>query len=88
MKVVYTKSFIKDINCITDKVIHKRLKATILEIESSSNLNGISNIKYLVNSGSYYRIRLGDFRIGIKLEDSIVRLIRFLHRKDIYNRFP
>ncbi len=37
---------------------------------------------------SYYRIRFGDYRIGIKIEDDLVIFIRALHRKDIYRYFP
>jgi mRNA-degrading endonuclease RelE of RelBE toxin-antitoxin system len=36
-----------------------------------------------------YRIRLGDFRIGLEhVADNEIILIRFLHRKEIYKRWP
>jgi len=37
---------------------------------------------------AYYRLRIGDYRLGIKLAGNTLELIRFLHRKDIYRRFP
>ncbi|MCA9917044.1 MAG: type II toxin-antitoxin system RelE/ParE family toxin [Anaerolineales bacterium] len=37
---------------------------------------------------SYFRIRLGDYRIGIEVENQTVIFVRILHRKDIYRRFP
>ena len=36
----------------------------------------------------FYRIRVGDYRLGVKIEGETVTFIRFLHRKDIYRYFP
>ncbi|GIK72728.1 MAG: hypothetical protein BroJett021_17160 [Chloroflexota bacterium] len=36
----------------------------------------------------YYRIRVGDYRLGLALEGDTVILVRFLHRKEIYRYFP
>jgi mRNA interferase RelE/StbE len=88
MKIEFTKSFVKDLNVIKDKSLLSRVKQIITQIEQSDSLQSILNVKYLVDSKYYYRIRVGDFRIGIKVENDIVNFIRFLHRKDIYKRFP
>jgi len=88
MNVEFTKSFIKDLKNINDKTILNKVKITILEIENSSSLFDINNVRFIVNSQFYYRIRVGDYRLGIKLENDIVKLIRCLHRKDIYKKFP
>jgi mRNA interferase RelE/StbE len=88
MDVEFEKSFVKDLKDIDDKAILKRVKETILEIENSIKLNELPNVKYIVNSQFYYRIRIGDYRIGIKLENNLIKLIRCLHRKEIYKKFP
>jgi mRNA interferase RelE/StbE len=88
MKIEFTISFVKDLNVIKDKSLLSRVKQIITQIEQSDSLQSILNVKYLVDSKYYYRIRVGDFRIGIKVENDIVNFIRFLHRKDIYKRFP
>lgn len=36
----------------------------------------------------YYRIRMGDYRLGIIVEGEVVTFVRFLHRRDIYGYFP
>jgi len=36
----------------------------------------------------YYRIRVSDYRIGIKIEGDILVFMRVLHRKEIYRYFP
>jgi len=38
---------------------------------------------------TFYRIRIGDYRIGIELENpTTLRFIIVLHRKNIYKKFP
>ncbi|MCB0846226.1 MAG: type II toxin-antitoxin system RelE/ParE family toxin [Bacteroidetes bacterium] len=55
----------------------------------------MQKLKKLQGFENYYRIKLGDYRIGIEIEKSpentgeeIVTFIRFIHRKDIYRYFP
>ena len=61
--------------------IIERLK----EVESLDDVQGIKKID---GYEGYYRLRMGDYRLGIKLAGNTLELIRFLHRKDIYRRFP
>ncbi|HKJ43589.1 MAG TPA: hypothetical protein VKA27_15945 [Sunxiuqinia sp.] len=37
---------------------------------------------------SAYRMRSGDYRIGIIIENNIVTFVAFAHRKEIYRKFP
>ena len=46
------------------------------------------NLKKLKGAGGYFRLRLGDYRVGIALEQETVVFVRFLNRKDIYKYFP
>jgi mRNA interferase RelE/StbE len=38
--------------------------------------------------GAYYRMRLGDHRVGLSVQDDVVTFVRVLPRKDIYRYFP
>ena len=88
MKIDFKKSFSRDLKKINDKDILKKVKAVIDTIENTPNLMEIKNVKQLTSGGKYYRIRVGDYRIGIKLENEIVVFVRFLHRREIYRYFP
>ncbi|WP_374754821.1 type II toxin-antitoxin system RelE family toxin [Dyadobacter psychrophilus] len=44
--------------------------------------------KKLKGFSNAYRIRIGDYRVGIFVENNIVELARIAHRKDIYKVFP
>jgi mRNA interferase RelE/StbE len=61
-----------------------------LEVKSKEEINGLKKIQ---GYETYYRIRLGDYRLGIEIieegaKEDGVYFIRFLHRKDIYKYFP
>ncbi len=57
-------------------------------METVDSLGNLTNVKKLKAEGDYYRIRIGDYRIGLALEDSAIVFVRVLHRKEIYRYFP
>ena len=89
MIVRIDKSFQKDVSKINDAKTKDAIVETITEIRSAENISSINKLKKLVGYKSMYRIRLGDFRIGLEhTADNEIILIRFLHRKEIYKRWP
>jgi mRNA interferase RelE/StbE len=88
MKVEFLSKFSKDIDKISTKSTKKRVIQLIQQLEQTSDLNEIRSIKKLVGFSNAYRIRLGDFRVGLFLDNDVVTLARILHRKDIYKLFP
>ncbi|WP_202807006.1 type II toxin-antitoxin system RelE family toxin [Planktothrix agardhii] len=48
----------------------------------------MNHLKKLQGYDTFYRIRLGNYRIGIELNEDTIIFTRFLHRKDIYKFFP
>ena len=86
MKVEYRRSFEKDLSKIRDRSLLERIREIIEEVENAESLAAVSNIKKLKSEGNYYRIRVGDYRIGIANRETVV-FIRFLHRKEIYKYF-
>jgi len=88
MKVEFRKSFTKDLKSITDKSLLKRVKETIETVEQSKTLNDLPNRKKLKSEDKYFRLKIGDYRLGFALENDMVIFVRFLHRKEIYKFFP
>lgn len=89
MIVRIDKSFQKDVNKISDE----KVKATIIEVirhtQSAEHLSSINNLKKLTGHKNKYRIRLGNYRIGLEYnEDHELIFTRFLHRKEIYQKWP
>ena len=88
MKVEVQKSFEKDIEKISNKKLAEQVGTLIHELENCKALSEIHNVKKMKAKGSYYRIRIGSYRLGLKQEQDILHLLRFMDRKDIYTYFP
>ena len=88
MNVEFRKSFEKDLRKIRDPELLQRIRLTIEEIETIDNSIELTNIKKLKAEGDYYRVRVGDYRIGISVDEDTVLFIRVLNRKEIYRYFP
>ena len=88
MEIKIDKSFQKDTSRIRDKSILLKIAKTIEAIQKVQKITEIKNLKKLREAQATYRIKIGDYRIGIIISESTVEFIRCLHRKDIYKYFP
>lgn len=88
MELEFRESFLKDLKHIREKTIKRKIAAVITESKAASSLSDIRNVKKMEGSENYYRIRIGDYRLGIKAQDKTLVILRCLHRKDIYRYFP
>jgi mRNA interferase RelE/StbE len=88
VKVRYKEHFQKDLSKINDKALLKRVLKVIESVKNCSSFNGIQSVTKLKGSSNAYRIRVSDFRIGIKIEGDTVDFYRCLNRMDIYKYFP
>ncbi|MES2285701.1 MAG: type II toxin-antitoxin system RelE/ParE family toxin [Bacteroidota bacterium] len=88
MIVEFLARFSKDIDSINQKSIKNNLIKVILSFETANSLNDISNLKKLSGHKSAYRVRIGDYRVGIFIDGNKAQFARIVHRKDIYKVFP
>ena len=88
MKVDYRKKFLKELSDIPFKT---RLKIESFVFEELPKANSIFEwgiVEKMKGYPSYYKVRFGSYRIGLKITDDTVILEKALHRKDIYRYFP
>jgi len=88
MIIEVDKSFEKDFSKIRDKNLQNRVIAKLDLLEWVKTIYEVSNVVAIKGSQNFYRIRIGDYRIGFKLDWNIVTLLRIRSRKDIYDIFP
>lgn len=87
--VEYTKRFLKDLAALpTD--IQSRVEPIVFEELESENPFELGYLEKLKGYSDKYKIRVGDYRIGITIEKDAQVLVceRIAHRKDIYRTFP
>lgn len=88
MKVAFRESFLRDVREVKEKSVERRIREVIEHVEQVSKPADIPNLKKLKGQSTYYRIRIGEYRVGLKMEADTVTFVRVLNRKDIYKYFP
>ena len=88
MEVIYLESLLKDLKKIKNEKLLNSLSKLFVKLEESDDLFKISSVKKMSGHPEAYRIRIGDYRLGIFYSDEIVTIARFLKRNDIYKLFP
>jgi mRNA interferase RelE/StbE len=88
LKVAFRESFLKDLRAIKDQSVLRRIRECIETVEQVNKPSDIASLKKLKSQGQYYRIRIGEYRVGLRIEAETVTFIKVLNRKDIYRYFP
>ena len=88
MELIYLNSFLKDLKKVKNKKLLQKVKAVLLELKSAKDLGSISNSKKLSGHPFAYRIRIGDYRLGLFYSEEKLTIARFVKRNDIYKLFP
>jgi mRNA interferase RelE/StbE len=88
-KIEYTKRFLKELASLPREV-QSRIELIVfkeLETENPFELGYINKMKGYTDK---YKIRVGDYRIGLTLDKNNQTIIcqRVAHRRDIYQIFP
>ncbi|HIP73221.1 MAG TPA: type II toxin-antitoxin system RelE/ParE family toxin [Anaerolineae bacterium] len=88
MKIFFESSFGKDLKSIKNKELYRRVENLIAEVKTANELSEIRQLKKMRGYTTFYRIRLGNYRIGIEALGNEIVFVRILHRRDIYKYFP
>jgi mRNA interferase RelE/StbE len=88
LKVRFKESFARDLRAVSEKALLGRVRTLIENVERAGSLTDVAGLKKLRGRGAYYRIRLGDYRVGLAVEEDVVVFVRVLHRREAYRYFP
>lgn len=87
MEIIATKTFLKQLkHCPT--YIQQSTKVVLEALEKANDLNEVPDVKKLEGYKVFYRIRIGDYRIGMKQQKPQIIVMCILHRGTIYKHFP
>lgn len=88
-QVEYTKRFLKELAALPVEIQSRVEPIAFQELESENPFE-LGYLEKLKGYSDKYKIRVGDYRIGITLDQETKTLIcqRVAHRKDIYRIFP
>ena len=88
MQVLFLSKFDKDLSKISQRNVFQDIENAILSVENAKSMRDIPALKKLKGHKIAYRIKIGNYRIGLYIEHNTVEFVRVVHRKDIYNLFP
>jgi len=88
VKARYRKKFLRDLADIPSIARKPIEKFAFEEAPTLSSIAESGKIERLKGYKSYYKVRFGSYRVGLKLEDDVVGFERVLHRREIYRFFP
>lgn len=89
MEVEYRQLFLKDLKKLKKQPIYQRvMELAFGKLPDAEDLTDVSNVKALKGYPNRYRIRIGDYRVGIEVKKGKVEMMRVLHRREFYRYFP
>ncbi len=71
MNIEFTKKFEKQIDKLNDNKVIKEVSKCVKDVINANNIDEIKNIKKLKGEYNAYRIRIGNYRIGVFFEEII-----------------
>lgn len=89
MKLRFTNQFEKQLDKISDKRIRNQITKALQEVKDAPQLSAVASIKKLKGFTNAYRIRSGNYRIGLFIEpDGAVTIAHIDVRGAFYSKFP
>ncbi len=88
MKVDFRQSFMRDLKKIKDSAVLEKIKQATERVEAAQEMNQIEGLAKLSGASGYYRLHIGDYRLGIAAHGDTLEFVRCLNRRDIYRYFP
>jgi mRNA interferase RelE/StbE len=88
MNTILTRNFQKAFRKL-DATTKRRILVVVNEVKAAQTLQQVSSVKPMTNAANYYRIREGNYRVGIYVTaDAVVEFLDVGSRGDFYNSFP
>ncbi len=88
MNVRFKKRFLKELATLPSPY-RKEVETFVFEkLPAAKALAEVGSIQAMKGYHGFYKIRFGDWRLGLRLDNDILYVERVLHRKEIYRYFP
>lgn len=87
MEVVLTKKYIKQ-HAKAPADVREKSRLILLQLRQANSLSEINEVKQLIGFKNYFRIRIGQYRIGVEQKKPKIIVICLLERSQIYKVFP
>lgn len=92
MELILEKTFIKELKRCP-AFVQKQVEGVLQSIVLATDITHVPDCSVIQGKGNkeYYRIRVGGYRIGLKYENGMIKIVTIItiqSRGDIYKKFP
>ena len=88
MEVEIKKKFLKELSKLPNEYANTIEEFVFDILPTYDNLSKIGKVEKMTGYKNYFKIRFGDYRVGIKKEINIIIIETVKHRREIYKYFP
>jgi len=88
VEVQYRKSFLRDLKKLKRQPVYGRIfELAFTTLPEADRLRDVVGVKAMRGYPNRYRIRIGDYRVGIQVQGTNIQVMRVLHRREFYRYF-
>lgn len=89
-RVTYKKVFLREMKKLPKNIRAEVEQLVFVRLPTASNPFLLPEITKLTGYREYYKARIGDYRIGLRVDQQaqVVECCRVKHRREIYRFFP
>jgi mRNA interferase RelE/StbE len=88
LKIEFKKKFLKELAKLPSPYRNNIEKFVFEDLPNFKSISEAKRIEKLKGYNEFYKVRFGEYRIGLKYKNDIITVERVLHRKEIYKYFP
>lgn len=88
MRVEYRKKFLKQLAELPATVRPKIEQFAFENLAQAGSIFELGKIEKMQGYDDFYKVRFGDYRVGLIVKDDVVVVATVMHRKEIYKFFP
>jgi mRNA interferase RelE/StbE len=88
LEIIVHKKFLKDLVGLPSNPRKLIENFVFEELEEINDIRELSGLEKLVGQKGFYKIRFGDYRVGIEITKDQFIVHRVMNRKEIYRFFP
>ncbi|MDX2000185.1 MAG: type II toxin-antitoxin system RelE/ParE family toxin [Thermoanaerobaculia bacterium] len=88
MKVAFRRRSLKDLASLPSEVRRRVERFLVEEVPAAESVAAAGKIEQLRGFPDCYKVRFGDYRVGLRLVGETLIVERVLHRREIYRKFP
>jgi mRNA interferase RelE/StbE len=87
MNIAYSKKFLKQLSELPKSYRNKIERFVFEDLKQTDALAKLGNIEKMQGYDNHYKVRFGDYRIGLQEKDGNIIIKVVMHRKKFINSF-